>query len=239
MAKYSFIYFDLDDTLLDHRSAERLALGDVYELYSHQFDGHSLISVQETYHDVNTDLWRRYSDGTITKQQVKLERFESLLERLQLADRIPAEELSSRYMNQYGQHWSFIPGGRDAFLSIADSFQVGILTNGFTEIQHAKLAQFPELSERSSSIIISEEVGYMKPDPRIFDHAAAAVNCMADEILYIGDSYRSDVVGGSGAGWNVAWFSPGEGNGNPEHRFQEWSEILTWMDVPSRYATKG
>ncbi|GMQ82012.1 MAG: HAD-IA family hydrolase [Rhodothermia bacterium] len=234
MAEISFVYFDLDDTLLDHRRAERLALGDVYDFYSHVFDGHRLLSVQDTYHEVNTDVWRRYGDGLISKQQAKLERFELLLERLLLTGRIPALDLSTRYMSHYREHWSFIPGGRDAFLSIADSFQVGILTNGFTETQKAKLAQFPELGERSSSIVISEEVGYMKPDPRIFDHAASAVNCAPDEILYIGDSYRSDVLGGRRAGWNVAWFCPGDEDGKPERRFQEWSEILTWMDVPSR-----
>ncbi len=234
MAEYSFVYFDLDDTLLDHRKAERLALGDLYDFYSHLFGEHSLLFVQNMYHEVNTDVWHRYGDGLISKQQAKIQRFELLLERLQLTGRIAASDLSTHYMSQYGKHWSFMQGGREAFLSIADSFRVGILTNGFTEIQNAKLAQFPELGERSSSIVISEEVGYMKPDPRIFDHAASAVNCAPDEILYIGDSYRSDVLGGRGAGWNVAWFSPGEEDGKPERRFQEWPEILTWMDVPPR-----
>lgn len=233
MADYSFVYFDLDDTLLDHRRAERLALGNLHEFYLTLFGGLNLTSVQDTYHEVNTDVWHRYGDGLISKERAKPERFELLLERLLIDGRALAADLSTYYMSRYAEHWSFVPGGRDAFLTIADSFQVGILTNGFTEVQNDKLARFPEIKRASSTIVISEDVGFMKPDPRIFDHAAALANCSPADILYIGDSYRSDVTGGKVAGWNVAWFSPGGENGKPERCFRAWPEILAWMDLPS------
>lgn len=233
MADYSFVYFDLDDTLLDHRRAERLALGNLHEFYLTLFGGLNLTSVQDTYHEVNTDVWHRYGDGLISKERAKLERFELLLERLLIDGRALSADLSTYYMSRYAEHWSFVPGGRDAFLTIADSFQVGILTNGFTEVQNDKLARFPEIKRASSTIVISEDVGFMKPDPRIFHHAAALANCSPVDILYIGDSYRSDVTGGKGAGWNVAWFSAGGENGNPERCFRAWPEILAWMDLPS------
>ncbi len=58
------------------------------------------------------------------------------------------------------------------------------------------------------ALVISEEVGYMKPHPRLFAHAADAAGTPADRMLYIGDSYRSDVEGATRAGWDVIWYAP-------------------------------
>ena len=137
------------------------------------------------------------------------------------------------YLARYSAYWSNIPGAQAAFVITTEAYSVGILTNGFVEVQHAKMDQFPELRGRTSAIVISEEVGFMKPDPRIFAHATQLAAADPGEILYTGDSYRADVQGGTAAGWNVAWYSPGGENGKPERCFRAWPEILAWMDLPS------
>jgi len=128
------------------------------------------------------------------------------------------------YLARYPEYWSNIPGAQAAFVITAEAYSVGILTNGLVEVQHAKMDQFPELRGRTSAIVISEEVGFMKPDPRIFAHATQLATADPGEILYTGDSYRPDVQGGTAAGWNVAWFSPDEDDGKPDHRFQNATE---------------
>ena len=161
MARFSFVYFGLDDTLLDLRRTEYMALADLH---------------------------------------VK------------------------NYLARYPEYGSNIPGAQAAFVITDEAYSVGILTNGFVEVQHAKMDQFPELRRRASAMVISEEVGFMKPDPRIFAHATQLAAADPGEILYTGDSYRSDVQGGAAARWNAAWFSPGEDDGKPDHRFQDSTE---------------
>ena len=51
----------------------------------------------------------------------------------------------------------------------------------------------------------AREFGVGKPDPRIFHAAAAAAGVDASEVLHIGDDPHLDVVGGLGAGMQVAW----------------------------------
>ena len=56
-----FVYFDLDDTLLDHRAAERAALADCCADHVEHFNGHDLGHVQDTYHRHNVPLWKQYA----------------------------------------------------------------------------------------------------------------------------------------------------------------------------------
>ena len=245
MKSISFIYFDLDDTLLDHRGAEKRALRDLHAHYSEAMALTELGHFQETYHAINSDVWRRYGAGQITKERAKLERFEGVLSTLDLDVSLPADELSTYYLSRYARYWSYLPYARDAFLRIAQAYPVGIMTNGFVEIQNAKLDQFEELRSHSTVILISEEIGFMKPDRRLFEHAATSAGFAPDHILYIGDSYRSDILGGVRAGWQVCWYRPEDVSGvdaatadyteskekTAIRSFSRWEELLQWLAI--------
>lgn len=229
----SFIYFDLDDTLLDHRHAERLALADVCRDFEHAFGRFDLVHVQETYHRHNVQLWHRYALGDIEKDELKRLRFEQLLVALAVGD-LQAGDVNEHYLDCYARHWTFIEGAREAFLAVAARYPVGILTNGFSEVQHAKLDRFPELRERTRAVIISEEVGFMKPHPQLFAHAATRAGVPPAEILYVGDSFTSDVRGGLDAGWQVAWYrgDPNRLNGEAgAFCFETWDALCEQLDV--------
>ena len=224
-ARISFVYFDLDDTLLDHRRAEKAALADCQEHFAGHLSRHSLGHIQETYHRHNVPLWRDYGAGLITKNDLNQLRFERLLTALEVSTIAP-DVLGEHYLNRYAHHWSWIEGAEAAFHAIADRFPVGILTNGFKEIQHAKLDRFPSLRDRSASIVISEEVGVMKPNPALFSHAAEKAGIDPEEILYVGDSLHSDVEGGRNAGWQVAWFRGQQGLRDDVQVFGEWGKLV-------------
>lgn len=53
------------------------------------------------------------------------------------------------------------------------------------------------------SIVISGETGPYKPDPKIFQAAAAELNTPPGAILHIGDSPSEDVAGARAAGWQI------------------------------------
>ena len=117
-------------------------------------------------------------------------------------------------------------GAIDAFKNTAAQVPVGIMTNGFSEIQRAKLSQFPIFDELSKDVIVSEEVGFLKPDVRLFKHAEAAAKVPGESILYVGDSLSSDVKGGLGAGWKVAWYSKENYDHDDVWSFTDWSTFV-------------
>ncbi|MFQ5569264.1 MAG: HAD family hydrolase [Rhodothermales bacterium] len=222
-----FIYFDLDDTLLDHRQAERRGLADVYRAHEAHFSRVSVDILQDTYHAHSTPLWRQYAQGEIGKNDLKRLRFERTLQTLGI-DGLDAATLNAFYLDCYARHWTFPQHAREAFHALADRFPVGILTNGFAEIQHAKFNRFPELRDRAAALIVSEEVGYMKPHPKIFAHAGDIAQKHPEAILYVGDSYSSDVQGALWAGWQVAWYTTKqEVPDEAVFRFGVWDELTT------------
>ena len=59
------------------------------------------------------------------------------------------------------------------------------------------------------AVIISEEVGYAKPDPKIFEITFQKLNHKnKDTALIIGDSLTSDIQGGVNFGITTCWFNP-------------------------------
>ena len=220
-----FVYFDLDDTLLDHHHAELHALRDLHADEDSPFGQHTFDDVHAAYRTINPVIWKEYAAGSLTKKQAKVGRFSRLLDTLDIGGHGRDADLADRYLQHYANHWKPLPGAFEAFSRIADLLPVGIMTNGFTEIQTAKLAQFPDLSARSSAVVISEEVGVLKPHPALFEEAARRVDTPPEHILYVGDSLHSDVEGGIAAGWQVAWLSREEHDHADVHVFSDWDRL--------------
>ena len=231
------VVFDLDDTLLDHRHAERSALADLHREHADTLGHHELAHVQETYHAHNVPLWRDYGKGIISADQLKRLRFEHTLTALE-AHQLDAVAFGQRYLDLYADHWIWTDGAEAAFHAVADRLPVAILTNGFTEQQRAKLAKMPALEERSEAIWIAEEVGAWKPHREVFELATNElsttlnVELAPSDVLYVGDSYHSDVLGGTGFGWQVAWFR-GDADRQPEGAwtFSDWTVLLHQLEL--------
>ncbi len=63
------------------------------------------------------------------------------------------------------------------------------------------------LAEYFTSVTISTEVGMAKPDSRIFTFALQKHNCLAEDVLHIGDSFKADYCGAISAGLNAIWLN--------------------------------
>ena len=228
---YKFIYFDLDDTLLDHKSAEVAGLADVHDHFSF-LDAIASDDLIATYGQVNSRQWMLYSQGDISRDELQRNRFEQTLEQLNL-DASRYEEVGNYYMQAYRNHWQWIDGAQKAYRQVLDHFPVGILTNGFAETQRLKFERF-DFDQSADHTIVSEDVGVLKPDPKVFEHATKLANVAPDDILYVGDSLSSDIEGGSKFGWNVAWYTQ---NGDAKQHqkadfvFNDFTNLTTYLNL--------
>ena len=85
----------------------------------------------------------------------------------------------------------------------------GIVTNGDSDRQRGK-CRGAGLDGLARFIIISEEVGYEKPDPRIFRDALEATGLTAPErVLFVGDTPSADIDGAKRFGMRAAWVRRG------------------------------
>ena len=85
---------------------------------------------------------------------------------------------------------------------------VALITNGLSRIQRSRLATSP-LTPMLSAVIISEEAGVAKPDPRLAFLSLEALGCTDPrEAVLMGDSLSSDVGCARAAGIDSIWLAP-------------------------------
>ena len=105
----------------------------------------------------------------------------------------------------------------------------GIVTNGDTSRQRGK-CRGAGLDRLAPFIIVSGEMGYEKPDPRIFRDALEAAGLTAPErVLFVGDNPTADIDGAKRFGMQAAWVRRGrdypEGLRAPDHIIDRVIEV--------------
>jgi HAD superfamily hydrolase (TIGR01509 family) len=96
---------------------------------------------------------------------------------------------------------------------VARQIPVGIISNS-----EGRLAELvAELGEAASFRVVvdSGRLGIDKPDVRIFDYAARALDTPLPEIVHVGDAWEADVMGAHAAGMQAIWFAPTDSRALP------------------------
>ena len=113
-------------------------------------------------------------------------------------------------------------------------FTTGILTNGFVTLQRGKIKKY-KLAEHVDFTVVSEEIGYHKPDKRVFE---AALKVAGDDIspgrtLYVGDNLVADIQGAKDAGLIPILMNPRNDLDPPDGtvKIRQLSELLKILAV--------
>ncbi|SQB26004.1 nucleotidase [Citrobacter koseri] len=158
-----------------------------------------------------------YQNGAITSLQLQRQRFVGWGEQLN----VPPEELNDAFMNAMAEICAPLPGAVSLVNALHGKVKMGIITNGFTSLQQIRLER-TGLRDRFDLLVISEEVGVAKPDPRIFDYALEQAGSPdRSRVLMVGDTAESDILGGINAGLSTCWL-------NAHHREQPAGIEPTW-----------
>ena len=211
MKKYKAVFLDWDDTIGDFHGAADLALAEMYEKY--QLDRYfaSLEEFVGLYKPHNLELWAKYGEDKVTKEYLSLDRFlfplmhGSLYPNGETAQVIRlAMTMSDDFLALTTAHFSLLPGAEEIVRCLAEKYPLTIVTNGFIEVQYEKFDK-SGLKDCFSHIVLSEEVGCQKPNPRIFEEALRMNGLQAEEVVMIGDSWNSDIQGAINAGIDQIW----------------------------------
>ena len=85
------------------------------------------------------------------------------------------------------------------------NYKLHIITNGFKEVQILKMKK-SGLINYFENIIISEEIGYLKPNKKIFLFALKLCNAN-EESLMVGDDLKSDIYGAMRVGIDQVFYN--------------------------------
>ena len=206
----SLLFFDLDDTLLDHSGAEGEAQRETFEAFPALLGGLAFDEWLAAYREANAGLWAAYGRGEIDREELHRRRFADPLAAFG-RDAERAGEVGGFYIARYRAAWRLNEGAEELLAAAAELGEVGVLSNGFRELQRAKVARF-ELGRWVRHVVLSEEVGAMKPSRAIFDAAVRAAcpegGAGGGRRVYLGDHWEADVLGARRAGWFPVLYNP-------------------------------
>lgn len=205
-----WIWFDLDDTLIDFTSNASAALRRLYADYDLGRWFTTAGRWVEIYERHNVALWEAYARGAISQPKLRLDRF-LLPFREAGADEATAMDFARRfdtlYLDYLAEETRLVEGCREVVGALRNAgYRIGILSNGFTEVQHRKIANCG-LTALIDLVVLSDDIGVNKPDRRLYEYASAKAGAVKpEENLMVGDNRSTDIAGAVGAGWNAIWF---------------------------------
>jgi YjjG family noncanonical pyrimidine nucleotidase len=203
-ARYKAVFFDADDTLFDYPAAERAALLACRDKFAIAIEAGPFIAA---YRRHNHDVWREFERGETDQATLRVERFRRLAAELAISG-LPLERVSSFYLDTLAAQSQLLPGALDLVRGLAGEYPLALVTNGIASVQNKRFAASP-ITPYFKAIVISEEVGIAKPDPRIFRPALEKLGVAAADVLYVGDSVTSDMAAARNAGMDFCWLNPG------------------------------
>ena len=216
MKQYKAVFIDWDDTIGDFIGAAKLALQDMYEKYNLSEYFASFEEFISLYKPHNIELWDKYGKDLVTKEYLSFDRFFfPLMHGSRVGERLKvkgerqevaslAEQLSEDFLHLTTAHFSLLPGAERLVRYLAKKYPLVVLSNGFIEVQHEKIER-SGLKDCFAHVVLSEEVGCQKPNPRIYQVALEKCGVSAEDVLMIGDSWTSDVQGAINAGIDQMW----------------------------------
>jgi len=199
--KYQILLCDLDDTLFDFHKGEAIAISETLLA----FDIPDTPDIVALYLEANAAQWKKLERGETTQQKLRVDRFVDFLKLAGLER--DANAMSEKYIERLGrQRWP-LPYSVELCRRVSRHMPIYLVTNGISRIQRSRLDGC-EIMPYVTGVIISEELGVSKPDPRmVFEALAqAGVDDLSRAVL-LGDSLTSDIAAANNAGIDSVLFT--------------------------------
>lgn len=198
------ILFDLDDTLYDTASPFFQVLEN-YRL-ENSYSEEATFALFREHCDAAFDL---FSSGVLTLAESHIMRTQHTFADLGLA--LTTEE-AMHFQETYQKRQAEItlsPGIEQLLNELENrSIPIAVFTNGPEKHQMKKFnALGLERWVPPARIFISEKIGCPKPHAEAFTYVQEALKATPDELLFIGDTYETDIIGGQAAGWTTLWYN--------------------------------
>ncbi len=225
MKQYAALLLDADETLLDFKKSEQTAFYNTIKAFGIT-PSEKLLRI---YSSSNKEAWLLFEKNMITKDRLKIYRYERFLERAEIMG-IKAEDINACYEKQLGKTGFVLDGAIDFLEYVKGRYKLYLVTNGLAVVQYSRL-QNAGISHYFSHIFTSEELQAQKPHKKFFDGVFSQIPFKPEECLLIGDSLTSDIAGGIGYGIDtcfIDWFSA-ETDLQPKYKVKDLLQLLKLM----------
>ena len=234
--KFKAILFDINGTLVDILTDE--GLSEIYRSLSNYLGYHGI--------DIAPDKLRKEYFARMQRQKKEsAEEFpefdtvqlwqELILEYLSEVEPDEAATMALQLAKMYRAISMFTlkpyPGVIETLALLAERYRLGVLSDAQSawavpELKWAGLATFFE------TVVVSGDLGYRKPDPRIFSLALEQMELSPEEVLFVGNDMYRDIYGAQMAKMKAVYFATNQGRSKhkgvePDYIIYNFDELLT------------
>ena len=206
--------FDLDDTILAYDAVAGKAWQEACETYINHFS----VSVAELRSAIlETSRWywsdtARHKTGRMNLKQARRDVIAKTLRdmNLQSIGQIPiSEEIGNSIADFFSARREELvhpfPGAIETLQTFKDrGYGMALLTNGAAETQRNKIDRF-DLEHFFKIILVEGELGFGKPDARVYNMALEHLGAEPQDAMMIGDNLEWDIKGAQALGIKGIW----------------------------------
>ena len=232
------VLFDLDDTLLDWRTAVDVS----WETVCAEAAPRLGADAAALRHAIQREGQRFWADEAAVAGY-RVRPFDSRREIVRAAlraeglDEVPAGEIARRSMAELRERIVPFPDALDTLDALrAGGYRLALVTNGSADTQRAKIERWG-LETRFAAIVVEGEFGRGKPDPAVFAHALEGVGAAPHEAWMVGDNLYADIGGARAAGIHGVWIHrdrlpfPDDPPARPDRRIGQLAELRAALEA--------
>jgi putative hydrolase of the HAD superfamily len=147
-----------------------------------------------------------------------------------------ASALADRYSQVRLEEMYLLPGAAETLAALrAEGTRLALLTNGESGTQRWKIDRFG-LAPFFDILLVEGEIGFGKPDPRVFELALSRLGVAAEAACMVGDNLEWDIAGPQRLGIRGVWIDR-KGRGVPPGApVKPWQVITDISRLPAALA---
>jgi putative hydrolase of the HAD superfamily len=202
-----FLFFDLDDTLLDYSASGRQCWQELFLEYAPHF-GVSVEQLSTAHQQVSAWYWsdeERNRLGRLDLRAARRQVLKLVLAKLGIDHPALGDEMAEAFTLRRERLFKPFPGTIETLKELQRrGIRMGLLTNGNSEFQRRKIRRF-DLARYFEIIIIEGEFGVGKPNQRVFLSALEHFGALPAQAWMIGDDLVRDLRPAWQLGLDTVW----------------------------------
>jgi putative hydrolase of the HAD superfamily len=230
------LLIDLDDTLICYDGYSNESWTEACK--AHVGMGLQNAKVQPLVEEILTGASWYFSDperhriGRNNLEETRRLIVQEALKKLGVPDNELADKIGDEYSLIRDKRLHLFPGTRETLEALQRrGIPMCMVTNGQTHLQRRKIERFL-LEPYFAGILVEGELGFGKPDERVFRKALKILETPAEDAWIIGDNYEWEVVAPKRLGLTAVWVDkrktgpPADATVRPDAAIYVFSELL-------------
>ena len=207
--RYKAIFIDIDDTLLDYipccRAAFDAAMKEINRNTQNTPITQNSDDLFQLFFEISGRLFSEAKHGKYTIAEVMDLYPQQFIAAIGYPESA-VDPFKHAFRAAWGTTHTLVPGAKEMLETLhRKGYRLFAASNSFGHLQRSRLEQAGILHYFEDTYI-SMDIGYDKPDIRFYQEALRRCNLQPHEVLMIGDSMTTDVIGAQNAGIDARFF---------------------------------